>query len=61
MLGTRPKRASAVRNVGREAAGASSMVAEMGSLGIDEIPSAEEFGSFHRAAEATKIGTHPSG
>jgi hypothetical protein len=33
----------------------------MGNLGIGEIPSAGELGSFHQAAEAAKIGTHPSG
>jgi hypothetical protein len=33
----------------------------MGNLGIGEIPSAAELGSFHLTAEAAKIGTHPSG
>jgi hypothetical protein len=47
--------------MGREAAGAWSMVAGMGNRGIGEIPSAEEPGSFHLMAEAVKIGTHPSG
>jgi hypothetical protein len=60
MLGTRPNRAPAVRNIGREAAGISSIVAGMGNLGIGEIPSAAELGSFHLTAEAAKIGTHPS-
>jgi hypothetical protein len=36
------------------------MVAGMGNLGIGEIPSAEQPGSFRLAAEAVKIGTHPS-
>jgi hypothetical protein len=34
MLGARPNRAAAVRNVGRDAAGASSMVAGIENLGI---------------------------
>jgi hypothetical protein len=37
------------------------MVAGMENFGIGEIPSAGEHGSFHLAAEAAKIGTHPSG